>query len=64
VPDKDLVKMTVAIPRTLWRTARIRAAEQDRDLRDVVIESLETFLHGKGERRGGTGRKGDDRGVR
>ena len=63
--QKDLVKMTVAIPRALWRAARVRAAEEDRDLRDVVIESLELFLHGKAERRrGGWGRKGDDRGLR
>ena len=57
--DQDLIKMTVAIPRALWRAARIRAAEQDRDLRDVVIESVELYLHGKAGRK-----KGDDRGLR
>jgi hypothetical protein len=64
VPDKDLVKMTVAIPRTLWRAARIRAAEEDRDLRDVVIESLEALLGKARSKEAGGGKKGADRGVR
>jgi hypothetical protein len=65
MPDEDLVKMTVAIPRTLWRSAKIRAAEQDRGLREIVIESLETYLSGGIERQPGESRKkGEPRGVR
>jgi hypothetical protein len=58
--------MTVAIPRTLWRSAKIRAAEQDRDLRDVVIESLETYLLGKTDPQVGAPakKKRGDRGLR
>jgi hypothetical protein len=59
----DLVKMTVEIPRSLWRSAKIRAAEQDRGLRDVVIESLERYLASSGGE-SQTGKKGGSRGVR
>ncbi len=42
--DEDKVKLTVEIPRDLWRRAKVRAAETDRDLRSVVIEALEALL--------------------
>lgn len=65
MPDGDLVKMTVAVPRTLWRAAKIRAAEQDRGLREIVIESLETYLAGSVRRRPSESRKkGETRGLR
>jgi len=43
----DLVKLTVAVPRTLWRAVRVRAAETDREIREVVIEALERILRDK-----------------
>lgn len=42
--DGAKVKLTVEIPRELWRRAKVRAAETDRDLRSVVIEALEQAL--------------------
>jgi hypothetical protein len=42
--DKELVKTTIAIPRELWRRARVRAAEEDADFRTVVMRALEMYL--------------------
>jgi hypothetical protein len=39
-----LVKMTVLVPKGLHRRAKVRAAETDVDMRDVVIAALEAFL--------------------
>jgi hypothetical protein len=39
-----LVKMTVLVPKGLHRRAKVRAAETDVDMRDVVIAALEEFL--------------------
>jgi hypothetical protein len=41
------VKMTVAIPRALWKRSKLRAVEEERDLRELVIEALERYLAGK-----------------
>ena len=38
------IRLTVEIPKELWRRAKVRAAETDRDLRSVVIEALEVAL--------------------
>jgi hypothetical protein len=46
------IRLTVEIPKELWRRARVRAAETDRDLREVVIEALEAML-GKPTKKGG-----------
>ena len=40
----DKVKLTVEIPRDLWRRARVKAAETDTDLRTVVIRALDEHL--------------------
>jgi predicted HicB family RNase H-like nuclease len=45
-----MVKMTVLIPKELHRRAKVRAAETDRDMREVVIEALEVLL--RAERKG------------
>ena len=50
--DEGRVRFTVELPRDLWRRARMRAAETDRDLRDVVIEALETLLGAKPKKGG------------
>ena len=41
---EELVQVTVRIPRSLWKRAKVRAAEQERDLRDLVMEGLERCL--------------------
>jgi hypothetical protein len=42
--EEELVQVTVRIPRSLWRRAKVRAAEEERDLRDLVMEGLERCL--------------------
>jgi hypothetical protein len=48
----DLIRLNVEVPRELWRRAKIRAAETDRDLRQVVIDALEAVLGGKSKKGG------------
>jgi hypothetical protein len=36
--------MTVLVPKSLHRRAKVRAAETDVDMRTVVIRALEAFL--------------------
>lgn len=43
----DKVKLTVEVPRSLWRAAKVRAAEEERDLREIVIDGLTMYLAGK-----------------
>lgn len=38
------VKTTVELPEGLWREAKIRAMDERRDLRAVIIEALEMLL--------------------
>jgi hypothetical protein len=38
------VRLNVEVPRDLWRRAKVRAAETDRELRELVIEALEQYL--------------------
>jgi hypothetical protein len=42
--DADKAKLTVEVPKDLWRRAKQRALDTDRDLRTVVIEALEAAL--------------------
>jgi hypothetical protein len=42
--DPDKAKLTAEIPRELMRRVRVRAAETDREIRDIVIEALEAAL--------------------
>ena len=44
-----MVKTTLLMPEELWQRAKIRALEEHRDLRDLLIEGLELVLRrGKG----------------
>ena len=52
---EDLVQVTVRIPRALWKRAKVRAVEEERDLRDVVMESLERYLGEKPKKGGSRG---------
>ncbi len=38
------VKTTLVMPEELWRRAKVRAMEQRRDLRDLLLEGLELVL--------------------
>lgn len=46
-----MVKTTLLMPEPLWRRAKIRALEESRDLRDLLLEGLEIVL--KRPRKGG-----------
>ena len=38
------VKTTVDLPQELWRAAKIRAMDEQKDLRSVVIAALKAYL--------------------
>lgn len=38
------VKTTVELPQDLWRAAKIRAMDEQTDLRSVIIVALRTYL--------------------
>jgi hypothetical protein len=38
------VKTTLLMPEELWRRAKVRAAEERRDLKDLLLEGLELVL--------------------
>jgi hypothetical protein len=47
-PDEPaMVKTTLLMPETLWRRAKVRAMEERRDLRDLLIEGLDLLLREK-----------------
>jgi hypothetical protein len=44
-----MVRTTLVLPEELWRRAKVRALEEKRDLRDLLLEGLELVLkRGKG----------------
>ena len=46
-----MVKTTLLMPEELWRQAKIRALEEHRDLRDLLLQGLELVLkRGRGGR--------------
>jgi RNA polymerase-interacting CarD/CdnL/TRCF family regulator len=47
---EEKVKMTVMVPRSLWKRSKLRAVEEERDLRELVIDALERYL---AEKKGG-----------
>lgn len=42
----SVVKTTVRLDRTLWREARMRAFDEDRDFQDLVSAALTAYLKG------------------
>jgi len=38
------VKTTVSFPRDLWRSLKVRAMDEGKDLRQVVIEAVRAYL--------------------
>lgn len=51
----EKARLTAEIPKELMRRVRVRAAETDREIRDIVIEALETFLDAKQKKGGRNG---------
>ena len=47
------MKTTVDLPEALWRAAKIRAVDERKDLRQVVISALEQYLQMKPKKDGG-----------
>ena len=43
-----VVKTTLVLPEDLWQRAKVRAVEERRDLRDLLIEGLELVLAKRG----------------
>jgi len=43
-----MVKTTLLLPEELWQRAKVRAVEERRDLRDLLIEGLELVLAKRG----------------
>ena len=46
------VKTSLYVPEDLWKRAKVRALEERRDLRDVILAALESYLYeekGEGE---------------
>ena len=41
------MKTSVDIPNDLWKSAKILAVEENKDLRDVIIEALQEHLSKK-----------------
>ena len=39
-----MVKMTLLMPEDLWRRAKVRAMEERRDLKDLLLEGLDLVL--------------------
>jgi hypothetical protein len=51
--EEERVKMTVMVPRSVWKRSKLRAVEEERDLRELVIDALERYLTvKKGEKHG------------
>jgi hypothetical protein len=44
---QGMVKTTLLLPEALWRRGKVRAMEERRDLRDLLIEGLEMVLREK-----------------
>jgi hypothetical protein len=43
-PGEQDVKTTIDLPQALWRAAKVRAMDERRDLRSIVIEALKAYL--------------------
>lgn len=46
-PGVTTMKTSLALPGDLWRAAKIRAIQEDRNLQDVVAEALRQYLKSK-----------------
>jgi len=46
--QEEKVKTSLALPRPIWRAARISALDQNKEFQEVVVEALEMYLKAKG----------------
>jgi hypothetical protein len=53
-PKPELVKTTIKLPKTLWREARIRALDEDKDFQEIVASALAAYLKTPLKRKGGS----------
>jgi len=47
-PGAETVRTTLVLPLALWQRAKVRALEEQRDLREVLLEALGRYLSEKG----------------
>lgn len=45
--DAETVRTTLVMPVALWRRAKVRALDERRDLRDVLLDALRRYLDQK-----------------
>jgi len=43
-PGAETVRTTLVLPLALWQRAKVRALEEGRDLRDLLLEALGRYL--------------------
>ena len=43
-PGAETVRTTLVMPLALWQRAKVRALEERRDLREVLLEALGRYL--------------------
>ena len=43
-PGAETVRTTLVLPLDLWQRAKVRALEERRDLREVLLEALGRYL--------------------
>ena len=48
----EMVKTTMRLPKALWRDARIRSLDEDRDFQEIVASALEAYLKRPRKRQG------------
>ena len=46
-PDNDMVRTTLLMPVKLWKRAQVRAMDERRDLRAVLLDALRRYLADK-----------------
>jgi hypothetical protein len=50
----EMVKTTMKLPKALWREARIRALDEDKDFQGIVASALTAYLKTPLKRKGGS----------
>jgi len=49
--DVAMRKTTIRLPEDIWRAARIKALDEDRDFQDIVADALRDYLKKRPTRR-------------
>jgi hypothetical protein len=53
-PGADTVRTTLDMPAALWKRAKVRAMDERRDLRAVLLDALRAYLATPVRRKGDT----------